>query len=143
MSALLGLGAGSALCGTTLDTEAWRAYEAVEESWIRDRHALIIEQCPECAGPAAIDLDLKLTELQRRGIQFQYLTKHHPGQLRGGMWQLSWIPLTARDTVKMLAASAQYREYEDRIRRLSTTLRNDPHYDHFRNRATTTIPAER
>jgi hypothetical protein len=136
MSALLGLGAGSALCGTALDIGAWRAYEAVEEAWIRDRHALIVEQCPECAGPAAIDLELKLTELQRRGVQFQYLSKHHPEQLRGGMWQLSWIPLSARDTVRMLATSAPYREYEDKIRRLSATLRSTPHYEHFRSSQT-------
>ena len=132
MSALLGLGAGSALCSGPLDAGAWRAYEAVEEAWIRDRHALLLEQCPGCGGPAAIDLDLKLAELQRRGIQFEYLGKHHPEQLRGGMWELTWIPLSPRDTSRLLATNAQYRENEDKIRRLSATLRNNPHYDHFR-----------
>jgi hypothetical protein len=133
MSALLGLGAGTNLYGTALDSGAWRAYEAVEEAWIRDRHALILEQCPDCAGPAAIDLELKLTELQRRSIQFQYLSKHNPYELRGGMWQLSWIPISARDTLKMLAASPQYREFEEKIQRLAAMLRKDPHYDHFRS----------
>ena len=131
MSALLGLGAGSTLSGIELDSGAWRAFEAVEEAWIRDRHALILEQCPECAGPAAIDLELKLTELQRRGIQFHYLNKCNPQQLRGGMWQLSWIPLSARDRVNMLAANPQYAEHEEKIRHLSAALRNDPHYTHF------------
>ncbi|HYI94614.1 MAG TPA: hypothetical protein VEX68_13795 [Bryobacteraceae bacterium] len=132
MSALLGFSAGSVLCGTPLDIGAWRAFEAVEEAWIRDRHALLLEQCPDCRGPASIDLDLKLAELQRRGIQFEYLNKHQPAQLRGGLWELTWIPLRPRDVSRLLSTNAQYRENEDRIQRLTATLRNNPHYDHFR-----------
>ena len=33
---------------------------------------------------------MKLAELQRRAMQFQYLAKNNPHALRGGMWQLSW-----------------------------------------------------
>jgi hypothetical protein len=87
MGLLLALGGGPALYGSALDQVAWRAYEAVEESWIRDRHALLVEQCPECAEAADIDLELKLAELQRRALQFQYVSKHNPRLLQGGMWR--------------------------------------------------------
>jgi hypothetical protein len=132
MSALLGLGAGTAICSSELDQSAWRSYEAVEEAWIRDRHALLIEQCPECCDAAGIDLELKLAELQRRGLQFQYLAKHNPQQLRGGMWQLSWLPLSASDTSKMLLSSPAYRQQEEKIRRLGEELRESPDYEEFR-----------
>ena len=79
ITTLLGLGSGTAVYGSaTLNRDAWRAYEAVEEAWIRDRHALLIEQCPRCSAAARIDLDLKLAELRRRAMQFQYLEQHHP-----------------------------------------------------------------
>lgn len=124
------------LRGTTLDISAWRAYEAVEEAWIRDRHALVLEQCPECAAPAAIDLELKLVELQRRAFQFLYVSKNSPRQLRGGMWQLSWIPLSGRDTGRMVTESPQYRECEEKIRRLAAALRSEARYELFRSAQT-------
>jgi hypothetical protein len=135
MSALLGLGAGTVLCGNALGSGAWRAYEAVEEAWIRDRHALVLELCPGCSGAAVIDLEVKLLELQRRGLQFEYLSKHRPEQLRGGMWQLSWLPMTAPDRVKMLA-NPQYRKCEERIQRLTEDLRKEAHYEQFRTAQT-------
>ena len=52
ITTLLGLGSGTAVYGSSLNRNAWRAYEAVEEAWIRERHALLIEQCPECAEAA-------------------------------------------------------------------------------------------
>src|SRR5688572_18870770 len=93
---LLGLGAASAL-HAALDTPTWRSYESVEEAWIRDRHALLIMQSPAAEAPAQIDLELKLAELQRRKIQFRHLMKRNPQQLRGGVWQLSWLPFTDSD----------------------------------------------
>ena len=38
-------------------------------------------------------------------MQFQYLSKHHPDQLRGGMWQLSWLPMSGADMFDLLAAN--------------------------------------
>lgn len=132
MSAILGLGAGTAICSSALDQTAWRSYEAVEEAWIRDRHALLIEQCPECCDAAAIDLELKLAELHRRGLQFQYLARYSPQQLRGGMWQLSWLTLSTNDISRMLSKSPSYRLLEETIRRLGEELRKAPDYDVFR-----------
>jgi hypothetical protein len=132
MSALLGLGSGTAICSSALDQSAWRSFEAVEEAWIRDRHALLLDQCPECTEAAAIDLDLKLAELQRRGLQFQYLARHSPRELRGGMWQLSWLPMSANEISKMMASTPAYRQQEEKIRRLADELRKSPDYVEFR-----------
>jgi hypothetical protein len=136
ITTLLGLGSGTAVYGSMLDRDAWRAYEAVEEAWIRDRHALLVEQCPECMEAACIDLDLKLAELHRRAMQFQYLSQHHPDQLRGGMWQLSWLPMSGADLVSLHAASAAYRRNEEIIRKLTEELRKHASYDEFRKAQT-------
>jgi hypothetical protein len=126
---LLGLGAGTALYCSGLDQAAWRAYEAVEEAWIRDRHALLVEQCPECADTAAIDLELKLAELHRRAYQFEYLSKHNPRQLRGGMWQLAWIPLSDADLARLSAGAPAYRKQDEKVRGLTETLRQHAGYN--------------
>ena len=131
MGALLGLGAGTALLCSALDQDAWRAYEAVEEAWIRDRHALVVEQCPDCADVAALDLDLKLAELQRRALQFQYLSKHNPRALRGGMWQLAWIPLTDAELARIAASSSAYRKQDEKVRKLTETLREHERFEDF------------
>lgn len=128
---MLGIGSGTALYCSALDRSAWRAYEAVEEAWIRDRHALLVEQCPDCADAAAIDLELKLAELQRRALQFEYVSKHNPRLLQGGMWQLASIPLSDAELGKMASASAMYRKQDALVRRLSDTLRQHPDYDNF------------
>ena len=119
------------LSSSALDQAAWRAYEAVEEAWIRDRHALLLEQCPECSGAAQIDLELKLAELQRRALQFQYLTEHNPRLLQGGMWQLTWIPLTDTQVARMAATNSTYRNQDEQIRRLTETLRKQASYPEF------------
>jgi hypothetical protein len=131
MGALLGMGAGTALYCSALDQGAWRAYEAVEEAWIRDRHALLVEQCPDCSDAAALDLELKLAELQRRALQFAYLSKHNPRQLRGGMWQLSWIPLTDAELTRMAAADPAYRRQDEKVRKLTEALRQHEQYNDF------------
>jgi hypothetical protein len=136
MSVLLGLGTGAAVRGSALGDAAWRAYEAVEEAWIRDRHSLIVEQCPDCAEAAAIDLELKLTELYRRAMQFQHLSKADPQQLRGGMWQLSWIPLSHADMAKLVATNAAYRRQDEKVRRLTSDLRRHPEYEEFQRAQT-------
>jgi hypothetical protein len=128
----MGLGSGNVICGSALDQAAWRSYEAVEEAWIRDRHALLLEQCPECAESAALDLELKLAELHRRGLQFLYLSKYNPHLLRGGMWQLASLPMSANDLTRMLANSPAYRRQEERIRQLTEELRQSAQYDDFR-----------
>jgi hypothetical protein len=131
MGALLGLGAGTALYSSTLDPAAWRAYEAVEEAWIRDRHALLLAQCPDCADAADLDLELKLAELQRRALQFEYLSKHNPRQLRGGMWQLAWIPLKDAELARLATTMPAYRKQDEKVRRLTETLRHHEQYDEF------------
>jgi hypothetical protein len=132
ITTLLGLGSGTVVCGSTLNGNAWRAYEAVEEAWIRDRYALLVEQCPECSEAAGIDLELKLAELRRRAMQFRYLSKHHPDQLRGGMWQLSWLPLSGADLTNLLETNAPYRQNEATIRKLTEDLRKHTTYEGFR-----------
>jgi hypothetical protein len=131
MTALLGLGTGTTLCSSPLDESAWRAYQAVEEAWIRDRYALVVEQCPECADAAALDLEVKLAELQRREIQFHYLSRHNPQQLRGGMWQLSWLPVSEFDVSRMFADNPAYKRVEQKIRRLNEELRKSAQYEDF------------
>jgi hypothetical protein len=136
MSVLLGLGCGAAVCGSALGEAAWRAYEAVEEAWIRDRHSLIVDQCPDCAEAAGIDLELKLAELHRRGMQFLYLSKLHPQQLRGGMWQLTWIPLSDADLAKLAATNPAYRRQDEKVRKLTEDLRRHPEHDDFQRAQT-------
>jgi hypothetical protein len=136
MSVLLGLGCGAAVCGSALGEGAWRAYEAVEEAWIRDRHSLIVEQCPDCAEAAGIDLELKLAELHRRGMQFQFLSKSNPHQLRGGMWQLSWIPLSQADLAKLVSTNPAYRKQDEKVRRLTEDLRHHEEFEEFQRAQT-------
>jgi hypothetical protein len=132
---LLCMGAAGAL-HAALDIDAWRAYESVEEAWIRDRYALLVNQSPNAAAAARIDLDLKLAELHRRALQFRYLFKRNPRQLRGGVWQMSWLPLTERDHDELLSADPAYKLQERRIRDLGQALREHPDYDGFRQAQT-------
>jgi hypothetical protein len=136
MGTLLGLGAGTAIYCSTLDEAAWRAYEAVEEAWIRDRHALLVEQCPESVDAAALDLELKLAELQRRALQFQYLNKHNPRALRGGMWQLAWIPLSDAELARIAGSSLAYRKQDEKVHQLTAALRQHERYEDFRRAQT-------
>lgn len=131
ITTLLGLGSGTALYCAALDHAAWRAYEAVEEAWIRDRHALLVEQCPDCSDAAALDLELKLAELQRRAMQFEYLSKHNPRQLQGGMWQLTSIPLSDVELARVAAASPAYRKLDAQVRKLAEALRQHAQYEDF------------
>jgi hypothetical protein len=132
IESLLGLGAASVV-HAALDSNAWRAYESVEDAWIRDRHALLIKQSPQVETAAQIDLDLKLAELQRRAIQFRHLMKRNPRQLRGGVWQLSWLPFTEQQKSNLESADPAYKRQEMKIRELSQSLREHPDYDAFRN----------
>ena len=137
MRALLsGLGSGTLVSANPLQQDAWRAYQAVEEEWIRERHALLVDQCPECPDAAAIDLELKIAELHRRELEFQYLSKNNPQQLRGTMWQLSWLPLSDVELAKMMSANPAYRRQEERVRRLSQDLKGHAEYDDFRRAQT-------
>lgn len=128
---LIGLGAAGALYGA-VDSTAWRAYEAVEEQWIRDRHALIVAQAPGAAGAARVDLELKLAELQRRALEFKHLLRSNPRQLRGGVWQLSWLPLSDQERESLQSNDAAYRRQDDQIRRLVASLRRHAEYERLR-----------
>jgi hypothetical protein len=131
ITALLGLGSGTAVGGTTLNWDAWRAFESIEEAWIRDRHALLTEQCPSCSAAAHIDLELKLAELRRRAMQFQHLRRHHPYFLRGGMWQLAALPMTNSDLTELLDENQEYRDNEELIRKRTEQLRKRSDYEEF------------
>jgi hypothetical protein len=135
IESLLGLGAAGIL-HAALDSTAWRAYESVEEAWIRDRHELLVKYSPAAAGAAEIDLDLKLAELHRRSMEFMYLLKRNPKQLRGGVWQLSWLPMTETEKSNLENADQAYRRHERKIRRLSQALRDHADYDAFRQAQT-------
>jgi hypothetical protein len=132
---LLGLGAASVL-HAALDSTAWRAYESVEEAWIRDRHTLLVKHSPNAQMAAEIDLDLKLAELQRRAMQFKHLLRRNPRQLRGGVWQLSWLPLTEGEKSELESTDAAYRRQERKIRQLGEQLRQHADYDAFRHAQT-------
>jgi len=123
--ALLGLTASGALFG--LDLSAWRAYEAVEESWIRDRHELLVQEAPGAPGAAALDLEVRLADLRRRAIEFRVLSTKDQSMLQGGIWQMTSLPLTP-SVQRELVANGEYRKVQDAVKRLTETLRRHPQF---------------
>lgn len=121
---LLGLGAAVSLQGA-LDGTAWRAYESIEEAWIRDRHLLLVKQTPAAAAIAKIDLELKLAELRRRGAQFKHLLRCNPRQLRGGIWQLSFLPFNQVEEGE-LQSDSNYHRLQERVRSLAHAVQEHP-----------------
>jgi hypothetical protein len=132
LEVFLGFGATAAVLYASLDGTAWTAYEAVEEAWIRDRHELLLEQAPACVQAARIDLELRLADLQRRGMQFRQMLNRDPTLLRGGIWQLTALPVSDDDNLEMMGASQDYRRQCDRVRQLGEALRRHPQYDVLR-----------
>ena len=135
LQTVLGLGAAGVL-HAALDTSAWRAYESLEETWIRERSQLLAKQSPNAAGAARIDEELKMAELHRRALQFKHLTKHKPGQLRGGVLQLSWLPFSDEEKAELESSDADYRRQEKKIRELAESLRKHPEHEAFRHAQT-------
>lgn len=131
LGTLLGLGTATVLNGA-LDVSAWGAYESIEESWIRERHALLVRQCLSISGAAQLDLELRLAELQRRAMQFRFLVKRRPQLLRGGVWQLSSLPWDERDSTTLSGGNVEYRRQERYIHGLNDALRQHPDYHLFR-----------
>ena len=129
--ALLGLGA-TRMLAASLDVSAWRTYASVEEQWIRERHELMLRHWPHCLNAAELDLELKLAELRRRAYVFQHLVARDPTRLRGGIWQLAWIPFTAQESIALGATNSEFRRNEEIIRRLSQKLKQHPEYEEFR-----------
>jgi hypothetical protein len=129
--ALLGLGATAALYGS-LDATAWTAYEAVEDQWIRDRHELLLEQAPMVAQAARLDLTLKLADLERRAMQFRQILGRDPNFLRGGIWQLTSLPVSDEDNTELMNANPEYRKRCERVRQLGEILRKHPQYETLR-----------
>ena len=130
LEAILGLGAAGSLYGS-LDGTAWRAYEAVEEAWIRDRFELLIQHAPAALNAARVDLELKLADLQRRGTQFRHLLANSPALLRGGVWQLTALPISETENAA-LNRVPEYRKQTDRIRQMTDALRSHPQYEMLR-----------
>ena len=131
LETLLGLSAASTLYAS-LDSTAWQAYEAVEEAWIRDRHELLVQHAPIAISAARIDLELKLSDLQRRAMQFRHILSFDPTLLRGGVWQMTALPLSDQDNAAMLSSNPEYRKQCDRIRTLTEALRRHPDYEMLR-----------
>jgi hypothetical protein len=132
LETILGLGATAVVLYGSLDATAWTAYEAVEEAWIRDRHELLVEQAPGCVQAARLDLEMKLADLQRRGLQFRQLLSRDPGVLRGGIWQFTSLPVSDEQNEQMRGSSQEYRKQCDRVKQLGEALRQHPDYDELR-----------
>ncbi|MBC8166271.1 MAG: hypothetical protein H7Y20_10405 [Bryobacteraceae bacterium] len=127
LEAMIGLSSTAALHAST-DLNAWNAYEAVEEGWIRDRHELMLIHAPQSADVALLDLEVKLADLKQRGIQFRHLLSHDPRVLRGGVWQLTSLPISQSEAALMIATNTEYRKQRDRVRHLTEGLRRHPGY---------------
>jgi hypothetical protein len=115
-----------------MDLVAWRAYETVEESWIRDRHQLIVQLAPAAVNAARLDLELRLADLNKRAIQFRHLLSCDPTLLRGGVWQMTALPVSEAEHSDMLAKLPEYRHETERIRHMTDALHSHPQYDTLR-----------
>lgn len=123
--ALLGLGASQALFA--LDLSAWRAYEAVEEAWIRDRYELLVQEAPGAPAAASLDLEVRLADLRKRAIEFRVLSARDQSLLHGGIWQLASLPVTP-PVQRELMGNPEYRKVCDSVRRLTDQLRRHPQF---------------
>jgi hypothetical protein len=131
LGAMLGLHAAGSLYGS-YDGTMWRAYEAVEEAWIRDRFELVIQHAPAALNAARVDLELKLVDLQRRGIQYRHLLATNPSALRGGVWQLTELSSSEAETSALSKTLPEYRKHTERIRQMTVALRSHPQYEILR-----------
>ncbi len=123
--ALLGLSASSALFA--LDLSAWRAYEAVEEAWIRDRHELLVQEAPGATEAAALDLEVRLADLRRRAVEFRFLATRDQALLHGGIWQMTSLPVTPV-VQRELLTTTEYRKLNESVRTLTDNLRKHPQF---------------
>jgi hypothetical protein len=80
--------------------EAWRARQAVEEAWIRDRHEILLQEAPAAMNAAQTYLSIQLEELKRRTVQ---------ANAREG-WQ------------------REHDKCQERIRQLTSALKRHPQY---------------
>jgi hypothetical protein len=131
LEAMLGLGLANAAYGS-MDLTAWQAYETVEEAWIRDRHQLLVQHTPAAVSAARVDLELKLADLNRRAIQFRHLLSCNPGLLRGGVWQMTSLPVSEPENAEMASKMPDYRTETERIRQMMDSLRSHPQYETLR-----------
>lgn len=126
MQAVVALGSGGVL-HAAVDASTWQAYEAVEESWIRDRHELLIQDAPTVIHAAAIDLEVRLADLRRRAIEFQHIVARDASLLNGGIWQMASLPLSAQCR-RELNRLPEYRRVVAEITQLTDDLRRHPQY---------------
>ena len=125
--AMLGLISGCNLFAS-MDLDAWRAYEGVEEGWIRDRYELVVQHAPAAVNAAKADLELKLADLSRRGMQFRHLLACSPAVLRGGVWQLTSLPVSESENAEMLSKLPEYRRQSEQLKQMTDALRSHPQY---------------
>ena len=131
LETLIALGAGSTVHAFS-DQAAWQAYEAVEEAWLRNRHELLMQQAPAAMSAAAIDLEIRLTYLKKRAMEFQYLQKAEPPTQRIPVWQFGATQLSSARVADLQRSSLPYRKCEERIRQLTDMLRHHPEYEILR-----------
>jgi hypothetical protein len=129
------IGASALAAYASFDLSAWKAYEAIEEAWIRECHSFVIQQAPAGLGAAQIDLEIQLAELRHRGMAVQHMSKCTPRSLSGGVWQLTALTVPGEEH-DHLEAMAEYRKLGDRIAQLKATLKAHPQYNLLRRAQT-------
>jgi hypothetical protein len=132
---LVCIGASALAAYASFDPSAWKAYEAIEEAWIRECHSFVIQQAPAGLGAAQIDLEIKLAELRHRGMAVQHISKCAPKSLSGGVWQLTALTVPDGED-DHLAAVAEYRKLGERIAHLRASLKAHPQYSLLRRAQT-------
>lgn len=131
MQAVVALGSGRVL-HAAVDASTWRAYQAVEESWIRDRHELLIQEAPTVILAAQIDLEVRLADLRKRAMEFEHIASRDASLLSGGIWQMVSLPLTPQCR-KELGRAPQYRQILAEITQLADSLRRHPQYPYLQH----------
>ena len=131
MQAVVALGSGRVL-HAAVDASTWRAYQAVEESWIRDRHELLIQEAPTVILAAEIDLEVRLADLRKRAIEFEHVASRDSSLLNGGVWQMTSLPLSAQCR-KELNRLPQYRRIIAQLTQLTDSLRRHPQYPYLQH----------
>jgi hypothetical protein len=116
---------GVAVAG--LDSTAWKAYEAVEEAWLHERHGMLVQQAPAALNAARLDLEIRLAELHRKALQFRHIQKCDPTLVGGAVWRLITLSLSS-DESSHLEITPEYKKLEEKIQRLDASLTRHAQY---------------
>lgn len=110
------------------DNQFWKAWEAAEEAWIRDRHELLIREAPAALNAAALDLEVRLVDLRRRSYEFRRVAGRDRAFPRSGMGALSEFSISPVERAEMMDTLPGYRKEDERLRQLDSALRRHPQY---------------